>query len=50
MSVTGPCQICGTNPARHRCSNCGSLVCDDDFEAALGLCVDCAGPGGGRQL
>lgn len=50
MSVSGLCQICGTEPAQFRCGQCGAVVCEDHYVAGVGLCTDCAGPGGGRQL
>ena len=42
MSVSGLCQICESRPARDRCENCGSLVCDVHYERGLGLCADCS--------
>ncbi|MDQ2049768.1 hypothetical protein RBH26_04665 [Natronolimnohabitans sp. A-GB9] len=42
MSVSGLCQICESQPAQHRCPNCGTLACDDHFEESRGICVDCA--------
>lgn len=50
MSVTGLCQICEAAEARHRCENCGALVCSDHYVAEFGVCVRCAGTGGGRTL
>lgn len=50
MSVSGACQICGTQPARNQCEQCGAIVCTRHYEPGLGLCTECAGPGGGRQL
>jgi hypothetical protein len=50
MSVSGPCQMCGAATATAQCGRCGSIVCKDHWVAEQGLCTNCAGPGGGRQL
>ncbi|AKH98279.1 hypothetical protein [Halanaeroarchaeum sulfurireducens] len=42
MSVEGLCQICESEPARHVCERCGTLVCDAHYDRQTGLCVDCA--------
>lgn len=42
MSVTGLCQICEQKEAEHSCPNCGTLACEDHWNEALGLCVECA--------
>ena len=42
MSVSGLCQICETRPARERCENCGTLVCELHYDREMGLCADCA--------
>lgn len=41
MSVAGLCQICESARADRKCASCGSLVCDDHFEAGVGVCADC---------
>lgn len=41
MSVAGLCQICEAARADHRCARCGSLVCEDHYDADHGVCVDC---------
>jgi hypothetical protein len=41
MSVTDVCQVCESAPGRHTCPQCGALVCDDHFDRASGLCVQC---------
>jgi len=49
MSVAGLCQICEAGRADRQCPRCGSLVCDDHFDRARGVCADCSGgddPGG----
>lgn len=47
MSVSSPCEICGTADVRHTCDRCGQLVCDDHFEESIGFCVECAAQVGG---
>lgn len=42
MSVSGLCQICESRPAQEQCENCGTLACDQHYEADLGLCAECA--------
>jgi hypothetical protein len=41
MSVTGLCQICEAAMARHACSRCGRVVCDDHWNDAEGACTAC---------
>ncbi|MEF8819673.1 MAG: hypothetical protein V5A31_08030 [Haloferacaceae archaeon] len=41
MSTATVCGICGTALADRTCPNCGTAVCDDDFDAEHGLCVAC---------
>lgn len=42
MSVAGLCQVCEHARADHQCDRCGSLVCEDHYEAERGLCVTCS--------
>jgi hypothetical protein len=35
------CHICGIRPATHTCKLCGRAVCDEDFDAKLGVCNSC---------
>ena len=42
MSVSSPCEICGTADVTHACDRCGQLVCDEHFDEVLGLCIECA--------
>ena len=42
MKVATQCMICNADFANHQCSNCGSLVCDTDFDGSKGLCADCS--------
>jgi len=41
METFGLCNIC-SRPARHSCSLCGALFCDDHFDKTSGLCYNCA--------
>ncbi|ESP89048.1 hypothetical protein [Candidatus Halobonum tyrrellensis] len=47
MSVTGLCQICETAEAERTCGVCGAAVCEDDYDADAGACVECARIAGG---
>lgn len=50
MSLSSPCEVCGTPDVRHTCDRCGRLVCADHYDDSLGFCVECAGEvGGGDQ-
>jgi hypothetical protein len=42
VSVSGTCQICEQRSADHQCERCGALVCDRHYDAAHGLCSECA--------
>ncbi|MFB6078800.1 MAG: hypothetical protein ABEJ80_07480 [Halarchaeum sp.] len=42
MSVTGLCQICEAREARFACERCGAVVCQEHYDADLGLCQSCA--------
>jgi hypothetical protein len=48
MSVSSPCEVCGTADVEGACQRCGRLVCERHFEADLGLCVECAAEVGDR--
>jgi len=48
MSVSSPCELCGSGSVEYTCDRCGRLVCDDHFDDDTGFCVECsaeAGPG-----
>ncbi|PSP60199.1 hypothetical protein BRC73_03420 [Halobacteriales archaeon QH_7_66_37] len=47
MSLSGNCEICGLPSVEFSCDRCGSLVCDDHFEADVGLCTECRAEVGG---
>ena len=52
MSVSGSCEICLTGEVEHTCTRCAQLVCDEHFDEASGLCVECVtdvGGTGGRR-
>ncbi len=34
------CYICG-KPAKHVCKLCGKHVCNEHFDAKLGICTSC---------
>ena len=36
MSVSSPCEVCGTADVEGACQRCGQLVCERHFEADLG--------------
>jgi hypothetical protein len=42
MSVTGLCQLCERGQAQFACDRCGTVVCDDHYDSATGLCTECA--------
>ena len=35
------CEICGERPAEFVCKDCGRLVCRDDFDPVLWVCIEC---------
>jgi hypothetical protein len=50
MSVTGLCQVCGSEQAQFSCDRCGAVVCQSHYDAASGFCTECAGEvRGGRE-
>ncbi len=49
MSVSSPCEICQRADVTDSCDRCGQLVCQEHFDADLGLCVECAAEVGGGQ-
>ncbi len=51
MSVSSPCEICGTGDVDDACDRCGQLVCAEHFDEVLGLCIECAAEvdGGSRE-
>jgi hypothetical protein len=49
MSVSGLCQVCESAPARYQCGRCGTLACEDHFDAESRLCADCAAESGVRD-
>jgi len=52
MSVSSPCEICGTPAAEESCDRCGSLVCSEHHDRDTGLCAECRSemPGSGEDL
>lgn len=42
MSVSGLCGICDRAEATHVCDRCGTQVCETHYDAALGVCSECA--------
>ncbi len=42
MSITGLCEVCGSQPATDRCSQCGTIACERHYRHDAGLCVSCA--------
>jgi hypothetical protein len=42
MSVETLCQICESAPAEYQCDRCSALVCPAHYDAATGLCTECA--------
>jgi hypothetical protein len=54
MSVEGLCAICENRTADYGCDLCGRMVCETHYDAADGLCAECASgsgprPGGGGE-
>lgn len=49
MSVSGSCEICVTGAVAHTCGRCAQLVCDEHFDDATGLCVECVADVGGED-
>jgi hypothetical protein len=41
MSTATVCGVCEAALADRTCPNCGTAVCDDDFDAGHGCCVTC---------
>ncbi|MFC7074532.1 hypothetical protein ACFQJ7_09150 [Halovenus rubra] len=42
MSVSAPCEICGSADVSETCNRCAKLVCDRHFNEETGYCVECA--------
>lgn len=42
MSVAGLCGVCERAEAKYVCDRCGTPVCEDHHDRALGVCADCA--------
>ncbi|WP_255764195.1 hypothetical protein [Halobaculum sp. CBA1158] len=42
MHASELCQVCETAEASASCERCGAVVCDDHYDRAAGVCVDCA--------
>ncbi|MFH1211147.1 MAG: hypothetical protein V1645_04510 [archaeon] len=35
------CMVCKQRIAKHSCVKCGSLVCENCYDASTGLCIAC---------
>ena len=46
MSVSGLCQVCESAEASHTCDQCGRTVCDQHYDDASSLCLDCSAAAG----
>lgn len=49
MSTATVCGVCGVALADRTCPNCGTAVCDEDFDADHDLCVACLRGAGGED-